>query len=223
MAGLVWGCFNLWDSHLRYRLTRQIYSPAANKFRQFNPGDEPDKFYVRCMVNKPLHLEWMVLPPKDAQCIGVTQGYNYHGYSTIGTKKAFTSRLAVKVGPDHAYYSFENAGGGSSGGMNPALARFLEQNWDALEIDIAGENETVEFELGSIFELFRLRIPDVLLAEPPPELPPHLVEALKFPLLICIGPDRGNEWKDLSGISPLTARAIDRRSKETSANIGQSE
>lgn len=193
-----------------------VYTPVASELPKFTPGDDPHKFYVRCMVNKPLHLEWAVQTPEGLHCAGISQGYNRSGYAQIRTKGIYTSSWAVKIVREHAYLRVRESGGGSNGGFNVVLARFLKEHWDELEIEIAGVEETSEYAASSIIELGRVQIPEHLIDKLEPNLNTHLFAALKYPILICIGAEGSKAWRDIPGVSPSTSSVMKRISTNES-------
>ncbi|MCR9296582.1 MAG: hypothetical protein NXI32_28045 [bacterium] len=206
LAGILWGGIALYRDSAAYREVKSVYDRVASEITRFSPGDDPDRIYVRCMVNKPLHLKWQIASPAAAHLIGVRQGLGGSGRATIQGAQEVICRFAVDLGHGQAYQQWQLAGSGSSGGIEWELASFLKRHWDELQISVAGEDETQAFDSLQVIDLLRIEFPSSLLRTAEQELSTPLYQQLQSPVLLCLGISDSPGWQEVSGLNDMTRR-----------------
>ena len=188
-----------------YNKTREVYEPLSDRIRSFNPGDDATKVYVRCMVERPLDLQWSYSLPPGKNLVMIQQSLAAGSFSMVGTVPTGSNgrydancRWAIKADEaDSAFFHFGSGSGSSSSGYGEKLARFLRENWDRLDKQIAGREALEALDAEKIITLLRIDVPEEVRQDAPAELGTFWMERLAEPILICIGARDSKEWENL--------------------------
>lgn len=206
LAGIGVGLLQLRQELERYNDLREVYLPIAREIRTFAPAEEPDRFYVRCMVNKPLDLRWQYSLPQGVELRYIRQHPTGGGFGSIGSKRGTRSSgrivdtLQLTVGISergHAFFKDSSGSGGNEGGYDVKLARFLAEHWNELEFQIAGEDGTASYGTDELVTILQITIPEPVLTHADQVLGSDFAKRLESPILICVGPEDCEDWESL--------------------------
>lgn len=216
--GILWGLLQLRREYLIHSDLRGVYVVNAGRFRPFDPGDEQDEIYVRCMVNEPLNLQWKYSLPQGVQFMVVMQHPRGTARSTVRTPtppgagefKPFKCNWTIEIDSSGRCVSRFNSGsGGGSGGYDFNIASFLKEHWDELEVEVTGLDSTDAFKSDRLVTLMKISFPDSLLSEAEKALGAGRAKEFEYPILICIGQADSKEWKTLE-LNPMFQRTMRR-------------
>lgn len=215
LVGIGVGLVQLREELEKTKDLREVYLPLASEIRTFEPADEPGRFYVRCMVNKPLDLRWQYWLPQGVEFRYIRQHPSGSGWGTLGSSKGArasgldTIEWTVAISErGHAYFKDSSGGGGNEGGYDFELARFLSEHWHKLEFEIAGEDGTVSYDTNELVTILKITIPEPVLVQANQVLGSDFAKQLETPILICAGPEDCEDWESLNLTAQLKQSLI---------------
>lgn len=203
VGGILWGAIDFYRSSIDYWPVRNAYAPIASAIRRFAPGNDPNKFYVRCMVNKPLHLEWRfsvpagIPPGKEVLCMHQSLSGGGVGRAEKGAEH--TAAWALDVGQIEASLACRTGNSGTSHGVDLQIAEFMQEHWDELEIQTLGLEATESVSRDQVVTLRRIDIPPSLQEAASPEL----ASSLNSPIMIVIGVKGISGWDEIPVTSSM--------------------
>ncbi|HBE69746.1 MAG TPA: hypothetical protein DDW52_16495 [Planctomycetaceae bacterium] len=214
--GIALGLLHLNQAFEKYNDIRNLH--ATIEIRDFAPGENEERVYVRCMVNKPLDLRWQYSLPPGVELKYKAQLPMRGSVSTIGLRTS-TTRVVdscyVRLKADEPGESRLKETDGrslSEAGFDPEVGQFLRDNWDALDIQLAGEDCTESFRYDEFITLMRIDVPAALLTESRRVLEDFQAQSLETPIFICVGEDDCEEWDKLES-NPILQRYANRKKR----------